>query len=444
MTAVRDNTNMGKSYTFASEPRAVVSRRKYRDPNATNTSTMSMSANLMFDRRVVRGNTYAQPIPPPPQPDPVRIQKEAETRRLRQEAKKRAADERPITPEAVDGRTHIQVQTEVYLEEITDRVVEVDIDTQTDPFLDRPPSPLFIPRKSGIDAETQILEGELFDFDLEVEPILQVLVGRSLEQALVEVIEEEEVANMRAHQIEYERIRNAELAEIQRMEAAEKRKAEEKERRLAQEQARKERELQKKRRAAARTFAEQYLSDLQSNVFTKLEEDGFFFNPVQKEVETGFIPWLFDRVADRLGRVEVARRLTDTIIETALNRHLAANKQANDRLKAQWEQEKAEELRLQKEAEERIQIEELEGVMLEQEEKYQRDVAEAIIREAKRIEEEEKEAARLAAEEEAARIAAEEEAARLAAEEEANKAAQQAGNDDADGNEGNGGSGDAE
>ena len=53
------------------------------------------------------------------------------------------------------------MQTELYLEELSDRVEEADVQTQTDAFLDRPPSPLFIPAKSGVDVATQILEGEV-------------------------------------------------------------------------------------------------------------------------------------------------------------------------------------------------------------------------------------------------------------------------------------------
>ena len=63
---------------------------------------------------------------------------------------------------------------------------------------------------------------------------LQVLVGKTLEQGLMEVLEEEELANLRAHQDEYDQIRAAELAEAQRMEAAETRRAQEKERRIKQ------------------------------------------------------------------------------------------------------------------------------------------------------------------------------------------------------------------
>jgi hypothetical protein len=58
------------------------------------------------------------------------------------------------------------------------------------------------------------------------------------------VMEEEELAAMRAHQEHFEQIRNAELVATQRMEAAEKRKLDEKERRLAQERDRLEREKQ--------------------------------------------------------------------------------------------------------------------------------------------------------------------------------------------------------
>ena len=42
---------------------------------------------------------------------------------------------------------------------------------------------------------------QLFDFDLEVRPILEVLVGKTVEQALLEVMEEEELAALRVQQV---------------------------------------------------------------------------------------------------------------------------------------------------------------------------------------------------------------------------------------------------
>lgn len=132
---------------------------------------------------------------------------------------------------------------------------EIDVQTQTEPFIDRPPTPLFMPKKSGIDIATQIEAGDLFDFDFEVEPILEVLVGKVLEQGLTEVMEEEELKAMRAHQEHFEQIRNAELIATQRMEEAEKRKLAEKERRLAQERERVERERILREKVAACAFA---------------------------------------------------------------------------------------------------------------------------------------------------------------------------------------------
>jgi hypothetical protein len=139
------------------------------------------------------------------------------------------------TPPPVTGRKHFEVQTDTFLEELVDKIPEADKGTETDPFLDRPASPLFIPKKLGVDVETQIYEGELFDFSEEVKPILEVLVGKTLEQALTEVLtiinckvlEERELEILRIHQKKFRSIRHSEVLEAQRLEAAERRRHEE-------------------------------------------------------------------------------------------------------------------------------------------------------------------------------------------------------------------------
>ena len=64
----------------------------------------------------------------------------------------------------------MDVQTELYLEELSDRVEEADVECQTDAFLDRPPSPLFIPAKTGKDTDTQTEEEyvSIYTFPLRV------------------------------------------------------------------------------------------------------------------------------------------------------------------------------------------------------------------------------------------------------------------------------------
>ena len=57
-------TQAAPSYSHATEPQAVANRSKFRAPADAN----GQSSNIMFDRRVVRGSTYAQPIDTPVRP----------------------------------------------------------------------------------------------------------------------------------------------------------------------------------------------------------------------------------------------------------------------------------------------------------------------------------------------------------------------------------------
>jgi len=322
MAALLQKQDGSRTYTFSSRPRPAqqTNRKKYRDPDEEEAPLQTMYGNIMYDRRIVRGNTYAQnTLPATAQPDPIEIQKAQEARR-RSIARKKAKERlKPRTPEPVEGRKHIDVQTELYLEELTDRVEEADIQTQTDAFLDRPPTPLFIPAKTGIDVATQILEGELFDFDIEVKPILEVLIGKTMEQALLEVMEEEELANLRSHQRQFEELRNAELVETQRLEEQERRHREEKQRRMKQQLEVLKKEKETTDKIAARAFAQSYLQDLVPSVFGTLHDAGYFFDPVERDVETYFMKWLMEGVGQELNKVRVARTLIDGVIREVVS-----------------------------------------------------------------------------------------------------------------------------
>ncbi|NXA52886.1 RSPH3 protein, partial [Nothocercus julius] len=300
-------------------------------------------ANLMYDRRVVRGNTYALQVLPgvcDTQPDPLEIQRQREARR-RALSRKRAKEQmQPRTPEPVEGREHVHVQTELYLEEIRDRITEADVECQTDAFLDRPPTPLFIPAKTGRDVDTQIEEGELFDFDIEVKPMLEVLIGKTIEQSLLEVMEEEELANLRAHQCAYGELRNAELAEVQRLEEQERRYSEEKERRKRQRMEMLKKQKETTEKIAARAFAQRYLADLIPSVFNNLRESGYFYDPIERDIETEFLPWLMTEVEEALEKKVLGRTVLDSLICTVVGRRLYAfsHKQLSDQTEVRAEE----------------------------------------------------------------------------------------------------------
>jgi len=76
-------------------------------------------------------------------------------------------------------------QTERYVEELTDKPATKEEGVATEFYLDRPPVPLFQPKmplKENCKA-TQIYDQdpELFDFKAEVQPMLNVLVSKTLE-----------------------------------------------------------------------------------------------------------------------------------------------------------------------------------------------------------------------------------------------------------------------
>ncbi|XP_048210514.1 radial spoke head protein 3 homolog [Perognathus longimembris pacificus] len=312
------------TYTFTSRPRAVpCQRRRYREDPLQPHEEPVHYGNIMYDRRVIRGNTYALPTGPMPgQPDLLDLHKQQVARR-KALARKRAQERlRPRTPEPVEGRKHVDVQTELYLEELADRIIEVDMECQTDAFLDRPPTPLFIPAKTGKDVATQILEGELFDFDLEVKPMLEVLVGKTIEQALLEVMEEEELANLRANQCTYEEMQNLELAEVQRLEEQERRHREEKERRKQQQWDIIHKHNETAQKISARVFAQRYLEDLLPSVFGSLRDSGYFHDPVERDIEVGFLPWLMYEVEKTMEYNMVGRTVLDMMIREVVKKRL--------------------------------------------------------------------------------------------------------------------------
>ena len=61
-----------------------------------------------------------------------------------------------------------------------------------------------------------------------MKPVLKVLVGKTVEQALTEVMEEEELSNLREQQRQFQELRNAELVEQQRLEEEDRRRRVEK------------------------------------------------------------------------------------------------------------------------------------------------------------------------------------------------------------------------
>ena len=74
-----------------------------------------------------------------------------------------------------------------------------------------------MPKLSGVSKKTLTEDNELFLFDDEVEPILSVLCGKTLEIARMEVLQEEELAEMKRQQESFAKMRSNDDEEIQKV-----------------------------------------------------------------------------------------------------------------------------------------------------------------------------------------------------------------------------------
>ncbi|KAH1001532.1 hypothetical protein HUJ04_005537 [Dendroctonus ponderosae] len=309
--------------------------------------------NVMYDKRVFRGSNFSQPHLPKWNPHFAyakllsRDEGDGESGAARAaEARRRALARRKAknqhykanqlrlgSPPPVAGRRHENMQTEQYLEELYVNPPVSEMCTQTDLFVERPVSPFYVPAKTGADVETQIYPGDLFDFDMEVQPILEVLVGKTVEQALIEVLEEEELAALREQQRRFLELRSTETAEALRLEEREKRLVKEKERRIAEHEEGAKIQKEMEERIAAAVLMQGYMADLLPSVLEGLEADGFLLDNIKEDIDESFMPWLIKEVTFELQDMVCSRDvLSDLVREILENRaeiYKALNKESS-------------------------------------------------------------------------------------------------------------------
>ena len=233
--------------------------------------------NILHDPRVVRGNTYAAfVIPSSLQMEFLRMKEEEEKRKKLMKIPKK------LPRVALMGRNRRDERMQKEEEEQRPespilKPIDVKEEVKDDPYFfeDRPNTPKYIPLPKGKDEATQIIDGELFDFEMEVKPILEVLVGRSVIQAQYELIEEYEREEYLNHKKNYERKREFELNKLQRIEAKYIRQEEEKQRRFKQKEQRKINDIIMQKKLMANVFSKNFLKNLKGNTFRHLQERGF-------------------------------------------------------------------------------------------------------------------------------------------------------------------------
>lgn len=311
------NTNTTATATTTTTTTTYSHPPKYRD----------IPANIMFDKRVVRGPTVQSKgiLIMQPQAGAATFHSKQQTlTRTQQTITNDQKQTNQLDATISNGNTlqftyntAASVQTDDYLEDLINDVTECDSFAQTDDLhtdLDvNRVLALFAPAVRGVDASTCIEGQELFDFDVEVESILAVLVGKALDQAEIEVNEEQELAALTKQRATFAAERARVIAETMRLEAENTRRMEERQRRYEQERERVTEQQRIVLQREAAHAAQQAMLELERR--TQAEIKAQWKDPVKQQVENSFIPWLAQSVAAQLAmRREYAERVDALIL----------------------------------------------------------------------------------------------------------------------------------
>ena len=146
----------------------------------------------------------------------------------------------------------------------------------------------------------QIEKGDLFDYDLEVKPLIEILVGRSVVSAINELQEEKEKEERKNNLDKYQKKRNAELMVTQRLEAKHKRKLDEADRRRLQKELFVKNQKEAGKKIIARRNAKESLLGLRNELLNELEDLGFIRAEPTSDLKIKYEEWLYAQIVEAL------------------------------------------------------------------------------------------------------------------------------------------------
>ena len=163
---------------------------------------------------------------------------------------------------------------------------------QTDPLPPRPQTPLIWPEKTGKDVETQIEDGDLFNFDEEVKPLVHVIASKTIEEARREVLEELELEKIKEQQQKYAEFNLRNDNRVKSIEEQEKKRFEEHNRKKMLKKNRIEVTKKFQQKLTSRMKAKNYISKLKFDVYDSLGEKKVFKNKDDNYYFTDLLPEL--------------------------------------------------------------------------------------------------------------------------------------------------------
>jgi len=294
---------------FEAAPRVVESRSKYRDED----DEERLALNIMYDKRVFRGNTHnmnmiSKNITPAEQED-MRVKEEREKkkvemirRQLIEFKKKKNKGEETLYDLRPGPPARIEVDLTYFLTEQGKEYgpENKNVVAQTDAFQPKPPSPKYVPKKTGMDAETQIGDYDLFYYDDAVLPILNVVVDKTLEAALLEVEEESELKSIDKFKRECEKKTTKGKEEWKREIKEEKGRLRQKNELLEVHRKKKKMMVETTHKLQRLNIAKAYLQNCFKNSIQYLSDSKYWRDPFQDQLKSDYKEHLFSGISQLL------------------------------------------------------------------------------------------------------------------------------------------------
>jgi len=272
--------------------------------------------NIMHDRRVVRGNTYSRTS----LPDEKSL---AEMAMLREVAKRRKRSsemkEQRMRYNTPWGRQDTLKKNQTDL--VYDVLEEAEAGDACEEAPCRPPTPEYVPAWTSKSKGSQVQAGDLFEFDVEVKPMVEAIVGRVLQQSHDEVVEEEELAEVRERRKQFEVVRNGEMADLQWREEQDRRIREEVKRRRDQKDRVAALEQKKAEDLKIKESAREYIDGLLPSVFKSLENSGYFYDSFVKDFEENL------KIEEQAVRSRDAANLSRIVLDVIIREAVLARRE---------------------------------------------------------------------------------------------------------------------
>lgn len=160
----------------------------------------------------------------------------------------------------------------------------------------------------------------MFDYDVEVQPILNVLLNKSIEQATLEVEEEHELEDIRKFKYEYHKRRQLEDAEWQQEVKREIQRIKQKNKALDNARMKRKQQFETMQKLQCLNIAKNFLSTNFKKSMQYLADKNHWRNTFKDQLNVDFKDWMYNSIAANLENKQKSSNFKDAICTDQLVR----------------------------------------------------------------------------------------------------------------------------